>query len=379
MSKYWNNLNILRKHRKDSKGLFISTDRPSVIEQQDVEVYEIKDGDDERLLQEISDFYCKSYRVGKNNNTNQVSMEDLRRFLHLDCEFLIMHLEEKGKVVGSIISIYVPVCVSEYESGNEEYEIKLSENFENMKTENAIMCACASFLILQESFRGKGYGMRLIQESLQKFYDNGGLMAFFINTISRCDNSIGFNTWYFPLNFEKLDISKYPYPKDYKKYFVEKLENFKNREENVVKVDENNSELAYNFYFLHVGKSKFYFSPSYEYWQKWIKSFPTFLCYREKSISGIFSFNPRNIKCSFSNKELLVGMTLFSIGKQPETLMSTITKAQEMFDIVNFYELGQLNKKLFVSILAQRAQKRYINFYNTTLKLKAEDFYCPIF
>ena len=377
MSKYWNNLNILRKHRKDSKGLFLSTDRPSVLHLEHGEIHEIKDENDRELLKEISDFYCSSFRVGKNNNTNQVSVEDLLRFLHLDCEFLIM--KNENKVAGSIVSIYVPIYISGFDSEYEESEIRLSENFENMKTKNALMCACASFLILHERYRGKGYGMRLIQESLQKFYDNGGLMAFFVNTISRCDNSIGFNTWYFPLNFEKLDICKYPYPKDYKKYFAEKLEIFKNLKDNVVQVDENNSELAYNFYFSQIKESKFYFSPSYSYWKKWIESFPTFLCYQENSISGIFCFNSQGVKYSHSNKELLVGLNLFCIGKQPETLISSVSKAKEMFDIVNFFELGQLNKKLFVSILAQRAQKRYINFYNTTLKLKAEDFYCPIF
>lgn len=378
MSKYWNNLNILRKHRKDSGGLIISRDRPSVINQKNGEIFEVKEGSDrlEELLKEISDFYCRSFRVGKNNNTNQVSIEDLQRFLHLDCEFLIIQMEEKTKVSGSIISIYVPVSISEYEY---EYKMKVSKNFEKIKSENALMCACASFLILDEKYRGKGYGMRLIQESLQKFYDNGGLMAFFVNTISRCDNSIGFSTWYYPLNFEKLEICKYSYPKDYKKYFLEKLEMFKNLKQKAVLVDESNSEIAYNFYFSQVKESPFYFSPSYQYWQKWIKSFPTFLCYDATDVLGIFCFNSRNIKYSYSNKELLVGMTLFSIGKHPETLMNTVAKANEMFDIVNFYELGQLNKKLLLTILAQRGQKRYINFYNTTLKLKADDFYCPIF
>jgi len=50
-----------------------------------------------------------------------------------------------------------------------------------------------------------------------------------------------------------------------------------------------------------------------------------------------------------------------------------------MFDFLNIFEIGDINMTLLKSVFAQGSSKGYINFYNTRLKIKAEDFYAPIF
>ena len=60
-------------------------------------------------------------------------------------------------------------------------------------------------------------------------------------------------------------------------------------------------------------------------------------------------------------------------------LHASISQAKKMFDFLNIFEIGDINMTLLKSVFAQGSSKGYINFYNTRLKIKAEDFYAPIF
>ena len=373
MSKYWNKLNIFRRDKEKNEQkdkLFLTDGKISIPTGKNDCKFIIVSSND---LQEISDFYCKNYRILKSQNTVKVFTTDLLRLLNVDAEIAIIRKEKR--LIGSIVSILIPVCVSGYNGGLDI----VSERFNKIKSEKSFVFACTSYLILENEFRGKGYGMSLIQNNLQTLHDNGGFGAYFINKVSRCNNSIPFNTWYFPTNFEKLDLCKYPYPKDYKIYFIEKMEKFSKCKSDMILVDYENCLSAYNFYYRQVEDKKFYFAPSYDYWVKWINSFPTYLCYKNEKIIGIFCFNTSHVKTPYSNENLHLGKLLFCLGDQPEILSDAICKGSESFDLLNFYELGDLTSKHFSSVLAQRTEKLYINFYNTSLNLKTSEFYSPIF
>jgi hypothetical protein len=350
---YWNKMQILRKHKEKNNQLFISTNKPPFFVKKD---YILKTSskhcftDDE--LKIISDFYRRKYRVNKSTVTQNVTVSDLKRYLFLGCELLTIY---KDEIIGSIISIFLPIYI---------------------KTEipnKSLYFPCTSFLIVDDKYRGKGYGMSLIQEGSLVIYELGYLGAFFINNISRCDNSINLYTWYYPLNFNKLDVCKFIYPKDYKHCFQVKYE------KEIKRVDENNLELAYNFYTNYLKDKIFYFSPNLSYWKKWIICFPTYLIFDADQIIGLFSYDASLLKFPSYQDYLFKGSLMICIGKQPDVLNASISQARNMFDILNIFETGDINIQLLKSVFAQSLNKSHINFYNTRLKIKAEDFYAPIF
>jgi hypothetical protein len=369
MSKYWNRINIFREDNREDR-LFLVEEKVTVFnEKDDCKFITINSGDD---LQEISEFYCKNCRILKSPNTIQNSSQDLFRFLNVDAGLTIVKKDEH--IIGSIISFLIPISVFGFANKNIH-----SERLNKIKTKNSFVFACTSYFILEDKFRRKGYGMALIQKNFHTFHDSGGLGSYFINKVSRSNNSISFNTWYFPTNVDNLDICKYPYPKDYKVYFIEKLESFSKIKNDIFLVDYDNCKNAYDFCFQQLEKKKFYFSPSYEYWIKWIESFPTYISYKNGNIVGIFSFNNEKIKYIYSKQNINLGKLLLCLGNQPNTLIDAICKGRQSYDLLNLYDLGDLTSKLLSSVFAQKAQKQYINFYNTSLKLAPSDFYAPIF
>ena len=367
-SQYWNKMQILRKHKSKNNQLFISTNKPPFFVKKD---YTLKTSSKHQFTDEelkiISDFYRRKYRVNKSTVTQNVTVSDLKKYLYLDCELLNIY---KDEIIGSIISIYLPINIkTELEKNtipNKDKIYKISKD--------AIIFPCTSFLITDDKYRGKGYGMSLIQESLQTGYELGVLGAFFINDVSRCDNSIPLYTWYYPFNFDKLDACNFVYPKYYKHCFQVKYE------KEIKQVDENNYERAYDFYINYLKDKVFYFSPSLEYWKKWINCFPTYLIFDHKNeIIGLFSYDYNLLKFLSYHDYIHRGCLITCIGKQPEVLHASISQGRKMFDILNIFEIGDINMTLLKSVFAQGSSKGYINFYNTRLKIKAEDFYVPLF
>jgi hypothetical protein len=380
MSKYWNKMEILRQGKQFLKSqenkineLFISQERPAFFVNKDY--YNVKTSStynySDKELEEISQFYCRNYRIGKSNNTIYVSNGDLKRYLNVLSEILIIKID--NSLIGSIISFNIPVVINT--DLNAIFSIKSSERFEFFKSKDSLIFGCSSFLILDGKYRGKGLGMALIQESLQILYEYGGLGAYFINTVSRCDNSIPLFSWYYPLNLEKLDSCNYNYPKEYRSYFNLPDKDEKEVERVIVK----NSKEAYEFYFNYMKGKKFYFAPSYEYWLKWIESFPTYIVRAHSGITGMYSFNSNNIRYPLFRCEIMTGILLTCIGEQPSTLKSSLITAKKMFDMLTIYETGDLTKNIFRGVFAQNSHKSYINFFNTRLKLEAGDFYSPLF
>jgi hypothetical protein len=371
--KYWDKMEIFRNKKGEEEKLFLSLNRPAFFVQRNYEVfgsYSYKYSDKE--LEEISSFYNKNYRIGKSNNTIILSVSDLNRFIFISSELLT--IKQENRLIGSVISILLPIAIN---TNLKIHTLQLSERFK-LGNENSVMFACTSFLILEEKFRGKGKGMALIQESLQILHDNGGLGAYFINSVSRCKNSILLNSWYYPLNFQKLDSCKFNYSREYKSYFIKHL-NEGGKSANIIKICEENSKIAYDFYMDYMRDKKFYFTPNYEYWLKWILSFDTYILIQETKIVGLFCFNNNYIRYPLNKIELYTGILLFCIGKQPDTLLSALTTAQTLYDIITLYEVGDLTKKILSNVFAQKSHTCHINFFNTSLQLSSEEFYSPLF
>jgi len=369
MIKYWNNMNILRKRKKiDYDNLFISNKNPNFhIDKKYNYQYENFSGNE---IKKISNFYNNNYTVYGNSNINQVNVDDINRYLN-SCYELVT-IKNSSQIIGCMFSIYLPmkINISINKNKNEDSEI-----FEHIKSKDSIIFAYSSFLVLHYKYRGKGLGMSIIQKSLNIGYDKGCIGAYFINSVSRCDNSIPLFSWNFIFNFEKLDPLNNIYSNNHRKLFNIK----ENKNIIVEKVNNENLKKSYNFYNSYCENKKFYFSPNYEYWEKWVKIFPTYIVFENNKIIGVFCFENKWIYHTKSRNYIYTGHLVTCIGEQPKILNSALTTGKNIFDYLVMYEIGDLNKNILSNVNAQQTAKNFINFYNTTIRLKSDEIFIPIF
>lgn len=372
IGKNWGQMEVLKK-KDNSKELFISLKKPNFINKNLYTVYDSFTEDfTEDFLKNLSYFYILHYKINGSNETIEVSIENLKNYLNIDS--LILTLKDNDKIIGSIISILLPIEINT--ELNKNVNMPTTKRFKSIKSEESMVFSCASFLILENKYRSKGYGMALIQESLKHLYDNGGLGAFFINKVSRCTNSVLLKIWDFPLNLKKLDDHKFPYPKDYKHLFeIEKDENYE-----IVKVEEKNLEESFIFYTNYLKNKKMFFSPNLNYWKKWVASFPTYIIKSNEGNMGLFSFRIDEIRYPINKMKAVYGWLIICIGKQPETLKASLFIGKKFWDILKIYELGDLSDKIISSVNAQKSPvMQYLNFYNVRIFLKPNEIYFPIF
>ena len=368
MIKYWNNMNILRKKKKtDYNNLFISNKHPNFYIDKKYNYKNENFSEDE--IKEISNFYNNNYTVYGNSNINQVNVNDLKRYLNSSCE--IVTIKNSSQIIGCMISFYLPMKINISINKN---QIKESEIFDSYKSENSIIFACSSFLVLHYKYRGKGLGMSIIQKSLNIGHDKGCIGAYFVNSVSRCSNSIPLFAWNFIYNFEKIDPLNNIYY-NYRKSFEIKEDSSLTIE----KVGMENLKKSYQFYNSYCENKKFYFSPSYEYWDKWVNTFPTYIVFENNKIIGVFSFENKCVYYTQTRNYLNTGHLIICIGEQPKTLNSALIIGKNIFDYLVMYEIGDLNKNVLSNVNAQQIGKIFINFYNTTINLRSEELYIPIF
>ena len=373
MSKYWIKMEIWnssKKYNKATEELFISLDKPSFFVNRGY--YESQNSLKRALstqeIEYLAELYKYNYRIGKSNNTIFVSNKNINDFINLNS--LILTVYQKNELIGSMISILIPLSIATHTNIKDN-----SETFEYIKKEKKdFVFGCSSYLILTKKNRGKGLGMAAIQESLQILYENGGLGAYFINTVSRCVNSIPLFVWYYPLNIEKLDACHFNYNKEYKNLFISHIHDETNNR--VSLVDKSNIQISYEFLISSQKDKKFCFSPSLKYWEKWTNVFPTFIVEEKNKIIGLFVFNNHEIWYPTNRTLINTGYLIFSIG---EILKEAIIQSKKYYDILMIYEIGDINLQQLNQIFAQRSHKSYINFFNTTISLLNHEFYAPLF
>ncbi|MBA3286300.1 MAG: GNAT family N-acetyltransferase [Nitrosopumilus sp.] len=367
-------MKILRDKNHSSQELLLSQEIPSVMKN-NIE-YSIKSTETHQFsdveLNEISNFYRKYHRVNNSNNIILVSVDDLKKFLNTKVQLIVMYTKE-GEILGSIMTFIFPSNIDT--NLNKKINVSLSSKILDFYgTHDFLLTACTSFLIVHPNYRKKGLGMVLIQESILSFYKMGGMLAYFMNNISRCNNSIPINIWYYPLNLSKLDSAKFPYPHNHKSLFIPKED-----KRITQKVDNSNSIRAYEFYMNYVKDKKCKFLPGFNLWNKWVETFPTYIIINGNIIEGIFSFNNSMVWHSVCMASLNTGYILFCLGSQPSTLNKSLIEAKKSYDILIIYPVGDLTDEHISKVNAKKTSKLYINFYNLNAHLTAKDFYAPLF
>lgn len=350
-SNFWNKMNIYRKSiRRRTNNLYISTDPPPVFADRNSYIFEVYDetSSDEEI-KEICDFHnSEYYDLGKNRVKIDLDIQELKNYIDLGSQICLLR-NKQNQIICMCLKIHLPTKMDTSLNIN---SIEYSEKYKSIVGDSLLLGVCTNYIAKSE-YRKKGFGAALLQESINFFYNGGGLGALFVNYTSRSDNSVPLNYWTIP--------------------FCTKKDCY-----DVQKVNEKKSEETLNYYLSKVSNKKFYFSPSLDYWKKWISFFPTYVIYnKENKIESLCSCSisktlVKNIKSNTCYLKLFVG--------EKDTLSTLFGQlGKDGYDNIYVRELGELTESVLLSLNAQRTGKKYINFYNMQMYVKPTDFFVPLF
>jgi hypothetical protein len=419
MSRYWSKMSIVTKDENnltsDNNSLFISQERPVFLINRSV--YTVKSSSkekfSEKFLKLLEDLYVKYFTVTGNNRYPNFKSR-IEKYLQLNCELLAIRI--KRKLVGSMISLLVPVSISLTRGADPHNNfdrsgilLNNSDLYHKIGGDNLIF-ASASYLAVKNKYRGKGFGMAIIQESLQVLYENGGITAYFVNKVSRSSNSIPVNFWGLALRdktinrFErsskeiKLNIQddhlksfalKLNIQDDHLKSFALKLNNqignaAPNSNMKVTRINTNNVKTAYDYYITQTNNQYIKFSPTLDYFTRWINVFDTYLVKDNEIIIGLFSIKEFELISTTTKEIYRYGNNLLftcNENKCFQVFISFISECKNKnIDILTLCETGYITADLLNKVGAIRPNNpSYINFYNTNIKLKPSEFHLPLF
>lgn len=376
MSRFWINMNLLRKtvagkeKKKEKNSLFLSNEAPDIVDKKDL----IVKNNLENNLSKLAEFYNYYYMISKTNFRIKISEEELSKYWN-NLRTEIVCLYDKDSLIGSIISFAIPIqIISPLSLCNKDInETSFAKETKCKETDHFM--ACTSYLILHNKHRGKGLGILMIQESLKVLHSLGGKAAYFINRVTRGDNSISLPVWYYPINIQKLRNCGYPYPKLY---------TFSLSSSPDITVSECSpytdiSKLAFDYYTDYIKDKSFAFSPSYEYFNKWLSTFQSFLIFSKlENILGFFSIMVR--PCYYPNHKETInqGYVIMNVGTSNIKEIVSICREKKICDIINFYEIGDIKFNDLKEAFCQGAGNLYVNFYNLNLHVDTNNFYAPI-
>lgn len=340
-------------------GFIISYDEPVKYEGNKKIILEYSISD----LDEICDFY-RAYNTMSTGNITLLPRSELELYLSYDNVTVLMR-SEKGKLMGMIISIILPIFCS----NNHEKKI--------------INHGCTTFLVVHPSIRGHGICMALIRGLIQKGYEKGLYCDYHTISFKLGDNSIPIKSYYRPIDLNKSielgflfpDCNNIRLKTKNRLLYNNKLKNGYS----YIKVNEDNLEKSLQYYQESVKDKKFAFWPDETLWKKWVEGFPTYLIYYNDIISGIVSINTIYCIISATNKEGRVASPVICNGYM-DIILNVLPNivSQEGFDVLYFHAYGDsdhlvLEKHHYV----KTDHSVWFSLYNNCIKLDSKDISVP--
>jgi len=321
----------------------------------------------EKILNNISLF------VENNFSKNLLSplpinlpLENILKYFNINSQLEIIY--DKSNLLGVNVGFYLPIDIKTELDKNSP--LNCSEELKSLCYKDSIIVEYSTYVVIDKKRRNRNTASYLLHSGIKHLYDQGILMFMGSHGIKRTLNPVEYTLWYYPLNFSILDKIDYLYPRNYKSLY--KLEATKY---SVKEINESNIIKSFDFYLKETENKKFCFKPSFILWKKWIKSFSTYIILDENEIVGLFSYEI--IKTHNKKHDVIVnkGNLLLCIGCLKTALYHIKTEA----DLVFINELGDITENDLMRLYAQKISTRYLNIYNTRIKLDKSDICIPIF
>ena len=363
MSKFWDQMFISKD--EEEKGI-ISKDPP--IPFQDVEK-KIKLNRD--LISDEYEEFCNfisSQNKMSSGNYTLLPIEELKKYIFLNAKIVTLRGGNKHSLLGTILSIPIPI------------KCKINNK------EEIITHGCTTFLNIHKILRSHGLAMALIRELIEWGYQDKIYCDYHTTDNPIGKNSIQISSWYRVLNLPKSiglgftipDFNKpHLFAKNRVKYNTKGASGFKYH-----KIKDSNIGCALEFYRNKTKDKKFVFYPDLDIFEKWVKSFPTYIVKTNKKIVGLFSYNSLYCRMdeTLEGKLCLPLIFISELEFKKEVLRTLINLSNlQEYDCLYMYEIGDLDRYLLESVNAlETVKKSWVSLYNNGIKLNPKDIYVPL-
>lgn len=371
ISKYWKDMFILKEDNDgDSNNIIISVDQPSQYTDNKNVIYD-RDISKQQVKEEVIQFIT-THNITASGNTTLLSLDELDKYLNLGARFLLLRSHTtKKSLIGVVMTLPLPVRV--YKKG---YYQVLTHGY-------------TTFLNIHTSLQGHGLCMALIRQLIADGYEDGIYCDYHIIPTKIGENSLLLDSWYRPINLSKCINSGFIFPG----YNQDRNKN-KNRLRyntrlppgiDCIKVNHINAENSLNWYLATVADKHFAFYPDLNFWERWTKTFDTYIVKDGQEIVGLFSLSKAEVYIKSTNSQAILAIPLLYV-KSNDTSNNKVLKsllhiaASKNYDVLYTYQYGYITDNDLESIQAiKTTTKLYFSMYNNSICLDREDIVAPTF
>lgn len=390
-SKYWSEMFLSgfnnpggSNNSEEESGFIISKEEPVEYKGNKKITFDlidlINDTDKNRIRDEVSEFYSNYNRMST-GNTTLLPRSELDRYLSLDNVSILMRSSKSNHLIGSIISLEIPV---------------INKSSDGKKRE-LITHGCTTFLTVHPSIRNHGMCMALIRRLIGEGFKRGVYCDYHTVSFKLGDNSIPLRSWYRPLNLSRSIELGFYFPDCWNQGMKTRNRlRYKTKlpsHLDYIGVSEHQVDLSLNLYrSLSEGK-RFLFYPDRAGWKKWVKAFPTYIIRRNSIPVGIVSLN--TVYCvigsskpeessekesSESSEKGKLVTPVVCLGDMKSVIPVLIHLGhKEGYDVLYLYEYGDVTEEILLSVNAIRTDNiNWFSLYNNKIELTKEDISVPI-
>lgn len=360
-SKHWNDMFILHENKHISP--IISYTKPPSIECPD-DFYITHEIDDE-------DSFIQFINQNNRTSTGNITMlthELLKSYIQLNSLFLILKERKNNTIVGTLITIPIPIHF--YESiNNNEINDFISE-----------FSTCTTFLCISEHLRKKGLAIFLMKKMTEYGYDKGLLTSYYVVPFKIGQNSIPIFSWYRPIKLDrarKIGFECPSFKKNNDRTERRDRLRYQIRLSSRIKIERIDEDRDFDFYFSLINNKKLYYSPTKDHLRLWTSQFPTFIVIENGRKIGLFSYYDIQVKLMKTGEISKIAHLLFCQGKQPETIQACLYNSKE-YDVLYGYRIGDITDEIINQINGFKTDRRlWLSFYNIGLKFNENEISIP--
>jgi hypothetical protein len=377
MSKWWkdmpisktnnnhnnNDININNNNYKND--FIISRDIP--IKYNDNKNIKIKIGLNPDEYSEVCDFIKENNKMSS-GNTTLLNPDELENLMTLDNIIITIRSQGKNKLIGTIISINLPITNKE-DNNNE-----------------IVIHGCTTYLNVHKMLQGHGLCMSLIRSLTQEGYKNGIYCSYHTVPFKLGDNSIPIKSWYRPINLKRSIELGFLFPgyntdrnirRNRLKYRTDLPKGCK-----YIKIDNTNASdinISYNLYYDLVKDKRFYFSPDKALWEKWVSIYPTYMIYHNNDMVGIVTIYTIHCIIEKTKEEDKIAIPIICLGNMDIVLPTLIHIVKTLeYPVLYFYQTGDVKQNNMNDINGIKSDGiTWFSLYNNRIQLKPDEISVP--
>ena len=357
-SQNWKNMNVPMSQKFEEKEIL-------TLQPEEFKILETVVYNDSK---EVCEF-VKTYNQTLSENINYFP-KNLLSFQYI----CLTTLEIENKIMSFALASIIPIRAK-----TPYHIIPKEQDWQNLISKDVLLYGYTNYLCSRE--KGKGYGIRSIQATLNYGIPRGVLCGYYIVTSPKTANYLELKNWIRPLNYSVAKLAGFKFPSFRKKGDKSELRNdlyYK------IKLDKNlvfalAKSVDLEKYYGLVKDGTFVFYPNHKFWDQWTSVFNTYTLSENGKVISVGSILITETMMTKTNKVLKICNIALLVG-DPRILGYLLEMGNKLgAGIAMGYQIGSLNMEILGEIKCFDSGTMFLEFYNTSIVHKAEGIMAPIY